>query len=105
MILSTNTWGEVQPHRGGFRTKKMTFPVFLSGFGPCFRFGLVQTFKIEMFLKVLCQNGSYTNSTAQKNYSDQALTSRERSERCERNRSEERRVVNQTKPKTGTKTT
>ena len=25
MILSTNTWGEVQPHRGGFSTK-MTFP-------------------------------------------------------------------------------
>ena len=25
MILSTNTWGEVQPHRGGFSTKKMTF--------------------------------------------------------------------------------
>ena len=64
MILSTNTWGEVQPHRGDFSTKKMTFPLFLRGFGPCFRFGLVQTFKIEMFLKVLCQNGSYTNSTA-----------------------------------------
>ena len=26
MILSTNTWGEVQPHTGGSSTKKMTFP-------------------------------------------------------------------------------
>ena len=49
MILSTNTWGEVQPHRGDFSTKKMTFPLFLRGFGPCFRFGLVQTLSNEMF--------------------------------------------------------
>ena len=58
MILSTNTWGEVQHHRGGFSTKKTTFPVFLSVYGPCFRFGLDQTLSIEMFLKVLCLNGS-----------------------------------------------
>ena len=51
MILSTNTWGEVQPHRGGFSAKKTTFPVFLSVFGPCFRFGLVQTLSIVMFQK------------------------------------------------------
>ena len=49
MILSTNTWGEVQPHRGSFSARKTTFPVFLSVFGPCFRFGLVQTLSNEMF--------------------------------------------------------